>query len=151
MRQVLQSVIILLQSATGITKCDDYYKVREYSKRFIRNVLACSCEKPASEGSLTSHKETYIAAQKGNVFTNVSMLTEYRLRPQTAPCSQNLSLTVGKWISVFLKNSTVKALDCLLLVSKSFLTYISFNRWFFWFFARSYCRRKNHDNLIFYT
>ena len=30
-RQVLQSVTILLQSATGITKCDDYYKVRQYS------------------------------------------------------------------------------------------------------------------------
>ena len=28
-RQVLQSVAILLQSATGITKCDDYYKVRQ--------------------------------------------------------------------------------------------------------------------------
>ena len=27
-RQLLQSVTILLQSATGITKCDDYYKVR---------------------------------------------------------------------------------------------------------------------------
>ena len=31
MRQVLQSVAILLQSARGITKCDDYYKVRQYS------------------------------------------------------------------------------------------------------------------------
>ena len=31
MRQVLQSVTILLQSATGITKCDDYYKVRQYT------------------------------------------------------------------------------------------------------------------------
>ena len=30
-RQVLQSVTILLQSATGITKCDDYYKVRQYT------------------------------------------------------------------------------------------------------------------------
>ena len=30
-RQVLQSVTILLQSATGITKCDDYYKVRQYN------------------------------------------------------------------------------------------------------------------------
>ena len=30
-RQLLQSVTILLQSATGITKCDDYYKVRQYS------------------------------------------------------------------------------------------------------------------------
>ena len=29
-RQVLQRVTILLQSATGITKCDDYYKVRQY-------------------------------------------------------------------------------------------------------------------------
>ena len=32
-RQVLQSVTILLQSATGITKCDDYYKVRQYGRR----------------------------------------------------------------------------------------------------------------------
>ena len=30
-RQVLQSVTILLQSATVITKCDDYYKVRQYT------------------------------------------------------------------------------------------------------------------------
>ena len=30
MRQVLQSVTILLQSATGITKCVDYNKVRQY-------------------------------------------------------------------------------------------------------------------------
>ena len=29
-RQVLQSVTILLQRATGITKCDGYYKVRQY-------------------------------------------------------------------------------------------------------------------------
>ena len=27
--QVLQSATILLQRAIGITKCDDYYKVRE--------------------------------------------------------------------------------------------------------------------------
>ena len=27
--QVLQSATILLQSVTGITKCDDYYKVRQ--------------------------------------------------------------------------------------------------------------------------
>ena len=32
MRQLLQSVTILLQSATGITKCDDYYKVRQYRR-----------------------------------------------------------------------------------------------------------------------
>ena len=31
-RQVLQSVTILLHSATGITKCDDYYKVRQYTR-----------------------------------------------------------------------------------------------------------------------
>ena len=31
MRQVLQSVTILLQSATGITKCGGYYKVRQYT------------------------------------------------------------------------------------------------------------------------
>ena len=28
-RQVLQSATVLLKSATGITKCDDYYKVRQ--------------------------------------------------------------------------------------------------------------------------
>ena len=37
-RQVLQSVTILLQSATGITKCDDYYKVRQYRASSPRNV-----------------------------------------------------------------------------------------------------------------
>ena len=31
-RQILQSVTILLQSATGITKCGDYYKVRQYRR-----------------------------------------------------------------------------------------------------------------------
>ena len=34
-RQVLQSVTILLQSATGITKCDDYYKVRQYTRTHL--------------------------------------------------------------------------------------------------------------------
>ena len=33
-RQLLQSVTILLQSATGITKYDDYYKVRQYTGVF---------------------------------------------------------------------------------------------------------------------
>ena len=32
---LLQSVTILLQSATGITKCDDYYKVRQYIRTCI--------------------------------------------------------------------------------------------------------------------
>ena len=39
-RQVLQSVTILLQSATGITKCDDYYKVRQYTRCFWENFQA---------------------------------------------------------------------------------------------------------------
>ena len=30
LRQVLQSAMNLLQIATGITKCDDYYKLRQY-------------------------------------------------------------------------------------------------------------------------
>ena len=34
-RQVLQSVTILLQSPTGITKCDDYYKVRQYTRSLL--------------------------------------------------------------------------------------------------------------------
>ena len=152
-RQVLQSVTILLQSATGITKCDDYYKVREYSKRLTRNVLACSCEKPASEGRLTSHKGTYVAARKKRCMflqTSTCLLSTNWGHKLLHVAKIWLPLTVVKRIFVFLKNSIVKALDCLLLVPKSFLTYIRFNR-FFWFFTRSYCRRKNHDNLIFYT
>ena len=35
-RRVLQSATVLLQSATGITKCDDYYKVRQ-NKVFLLN------------------------------------------------------------------------------------------------------------------
>ena len=31
LRQVLQSAMDLLQIATGITKCDDYYKLRQYN------------------------------------------------------------------------------------------------------------------------
>ena len=30
LRQVLQSAMNLLQTATGITKCDDYYELRQY-------------------------------------------------------------------------------------------------------------------------
>ena len=30
LRQVLQRAMNLLQIATGITKCDDYYKLRQY-------------------------------------------------------------------------------------------------------------------------
>ena len=32
LRQVLQSAMDLLQIATGITKCDDYYKLRQYTR-----------------------------------------------------------------------------------------------------------------------
>ena len=40
LRQVLQSAMGLLQIATGITKCDDYYKLRQYSCQFkIREIL----------------------------------------------------------------------------------------------------------------
>ena len=34
LRQVLQSAMDLLQIATGITKCDDYYKLRQYRGYF---------------------------------------------------------------------------------------------------------------------
>ena len=34
LRQVLQSAMDLLQIATGITKCDDYYKLRQYMVAF---------------------------------------------------------------------------------------------------------------------
>ena len=32
LRQTLQSAMNLLQIATGITKCDDYYKLRQYTE-----------------------------------------------------------------------------------------------------------------------
>ena len=34
LRQVLQSAMDLLRIATGITKCDDYYKLRQYSTSY---------------------------------------------------------------------------------------------------------------------
>ena len=37
LRQVLQSAMDLLQIATGITKCDDYYKLRQYINDKIRD------------------------------------------------------------------------------------------------------------------
>ena len=37
-RQVLQSVTVLLQSTTGLSKCDDYRKVRQ-NKVFSQNLL----------------------------------------------------------------------------------------------------------------
>ena len=41
--QVLQSAMDLLQIATGITKCDDYYKLRQYSI-FLRERLKTIAE-----------------------------------------------------------------------------------------------------------
>ena len=38
LRQVLQSAMDLLQIATGITKCDNYYKLRQY-KRVLEILL----------------------------------------------------------------------------------------------------------------
>ena len=35
LRQVLQSAMDLLQIATGITKCDDYYKLRQYNTSLL--------------------------------------------------------------------------------------------------------------------
>ena len=40
LRQVLQSAMDLLQIAKGITKCDDYYKLRQYRLLFL--CLPCS-------------------------------------------------------------------------------------------------------------
>ena len=45
-RQVLQSVTILLQSATGITKCDDYYKVRQYTVLSIGTRFSARSRRP---------------------------------------------------------------------------------------------------------
>ena len=40
LRQVLQSAMDLLQIATGITKCDDYYKLRQYTCQMSVCVVA---------------------------------------------------------------------------------------------------------------
>ena len=37
LKKVLQSAMDLLQIATGITKCDDYYKLRQYTLSFTVN------------------------------------------------------------------------------------------------------------------
>ena len=51
LRQVLQSAMDLLQIATGITKCNDYYKLRQYKRRltllqyYLKNYnFACQSE-----------------------------------------------------------------------------------------------------------
>ena len=93
-RQVLQSVKILLQSATGITKCEDYYKVRQYkplekfkhrytSKCFQMLPLLCSLQLIFfSEGpfygnysTLDSHTNTVIIS---HAFT---YLSRWRRKP----------------------------------------------------------------------
>ena len=49
--KVLQSAMDLLQIATDITKCDDYYKLRQY-KRLERRT--CNSEVPSSSPILTA-------------------------------------------------------------------------------------------------
>ena len=39
LRQVLQSAMDLLQIGTGITKCDDYYKLQHYTPSLVAVVL----------------------------------------------------------------------------------------------------------------
>ena len=39
LQQVLQSAMDLLQIATGVTKCDDYYKLRQYSIRLHEDTV----------------------------------------------------------------------------------------------------------------
>ena len=46
---------ILLQSATGITKCDDYYKVRQYSVP-LRNFS----RRPKNTGALDEQVKLFI-------------------------------------------------------------------------------------------
>ena len=58
-RQLLQSVTILLQSATGITKCDDYYKVRQYKVTKLGSRKLQICPKVAKMGSIIAHRIDY--------------------------------------------------------------------------------------------
>ena len=44
LRQVLQRAMDLLQIATGITKCDDYYKLRQYKGMFASS--SCKLQRP---------------------------------------------------------------------------------------------------------
>ena len=47
-RQVLQSAMNLLQTAPGITKCDDYYKLRQYTltrrESYQEQDIKCYCD-----------------------------------------------------------------------------------------------------------
>ena len=48
LRQVLQSAMDLLQIATGITKCDDYYKLRQYTPPPDNYCTVPKCKYPTS-------------------------------------------------------------------------------------------------------
>ena len=61
-RQVLQSVTILLQSATGVTKCDDYYKVRQYRQYSVKDQLPSEVEENLWRIFRKSRKELFPAS-----------------------------------------------------------------------------------------
>ena len=66
MRQVLQSVTILFQSATGITKCDDYYKVRQYNVHDdVRSLVHCKFNDDQGKIGLISFMKT-VTADRGS-------------------------------------------------------------------------------------
>ena len=50
LRQVLQSAMDLLQIATGITKCDNYYKLRQYRRHVTMVALFLDDNKTNHDG-----------------------------------------------------------------------------------------------------
>ena len=96
-RQVLQSVTILLQSATGITKCNDYYKVRQYN---------FSCPRPynVSIGKLSS----FIP----NSYNKSSMLSFLALIKTFSECWSTLIVMIYVYLraklSTFLRSTPVQ-------------------------------------------
>ena len=66
LRQVLQSAMDLLQIAIGITKCDDYYKLRQYSPLFLEE----ETEEPRKEvASPVRTNRVKFDAKLGHVFS----------------------------------------------------------------------------------
>ena len=53
---------ILLESATGITKCDDYYKVRQYRQYSVKNQLPSEKEENLWRILGKSRKELFPAS-----------------------------------------------------------------------------------------
>ena len=61
-RQVLQSAMDLLQIAIGITKCDDYYKLRQYKiyLQYLQFKFKIKIQKSEKSGNHVVHSTQFV-------------------------------------------------------------------------------------------